>query len=303
MAMKASWRALGTTATVLVTDPRSLVAARSAVEDELAAIDAACSRFRDDSELMRLGRSGGRPLRVSPLLFDAVEVALRAASATGGLVDPTVGPTMDAIGYDRDFDDLAPDGPAARAVPAAGWQRVLTDRAAMTVQLPPHARIDLGATAKAWAADRAAARAAAVAPELGVLVNLGGDIAVAGPAPGCWVVGIADHHASDSPATIVSIEAGGLATSSTTVRTWRRAGEPVHHIVEPSTGLPARVVWRTVSVAAATCVDANTAATAAILLGDAAPAWLEERGLPARLVAANGGVRAIAGWPTEMAAA
>jgi thiamine biosynthesis lipoprotein len=303
MAMKASWRALGTTATLLVTDPRALVAARRAVEAKLAAIDAACSRFRDDSGVSVLNREAGRPLRVSPLLFEAIEVALRAARATDGLVDPTVGAAMDEIGYDRDFDELAPDGPAPDGIPAAGWERVRTDPGSMTVELPPHARIDLGATAKAWAADRAAARAAAVAPGLGVLVNLGGDIAVAGTAPGGWAVGIADHHASDSPATAISIEGGGLATSSTTVRAWRRAGEPVHHIVHPATGLPAPIVWRTVSVAAATCVDANTAATAAILLGRDAPAWLEELGLPARLVAANGLVLGVAGWPAEAVAA
>jgi thiamine biosynthesis lipoprotein len=172
----------------------------------------------------------------------------------------------------------------------------------MTVQLPRDARLDLGATAKAWASDRAAERAAAVAPGLGVLLSLGGDVAIAGPAPtDGWPVGIADDHAAHMASASVAFHAGGVATSSTTVRAWRRGGRPVHHIVDPATGLPAPVVWRTVSVAAATCVDANIAATAAIVRGEGAPAWLEELRLPARLVSRDGEVVTVAGWPTEVA--
>ena len=127
---------------------------------------------------------------------------------------------------------------------------------------------------------------------------------MAGPAPDDgWPVGIADDHAADTASAAVALRGGGLATSSTTVRAWRRGGRPVHHIVDPATGLPARVVWRTVSVAAATCVDANTAATAAIVRGADAPAWLEELELPARLVAADGDVVTVAAWPAEVALA
>lgn len=295
-----SWRALGTTATLLVTRPECMVAARRAVENELAALDLACSRFRDDSALMRLNRAAGKPVVVDEVLYSAIAVALRAAKITSGVVDPTVGRAMDAIGYDRDFDLVAPDGPAVSGARAPGWRTVRVDPGRMTVELAPGTGLDLGATAKAWGADRAAARAAAVAPDLGVLVSLGGDIAIAGPSPeGGWAVGIADDHAAEAPDATVAVEGGGLATSSTTVRAWRRDGRRVHHIVDPATGLPARVVWRTASVTAATCVDANTSATAAIVLGEAAPAWLEERALPARLVSAEGEVVTVAGWPAE----
>jgi thiamine biosynthesis lipoprotein len=296
----ASWRVFGTTATVVVTDKHGLAAARTAVEAELAAIDAACSRFRPDAELVRLNRAAGAPVTVGPLLMDAIETALHAARITGGLVDPTVGAAMDAIGYDRDLLAIAPDGPAIDPVPAPGWRTVNVDREHRAVWLAGGTRLDLGATAKAWAADRSARRASEAGGGGGVLVGLGGDMAVAGPPPPeGWAIGIADDHEDATAATTVSISSGGLATSSTTVRGWRRGGNPVHHIVDPASGLPARVVWRTVSVAAASCVDANAAATAAIVRGPNAPAWLEDSGLPARLVAADGSVVTTAAWPAE----
>jgi thiamine biosynthesis lipoprotein len=295
----ATWRALGTTATVVVTDERALAGARAAVELELAQIDLACSRFRPDAELVRLNRAGGAPVRVGPILLEAIEVALHAAQVTEGLVDPTVGAAMDAIGYDRDFAAMTLDGAPVAPVPGGAWRSVRVDPQSRMVSLPAGVRLDLGATAKAWAADRAAERAGA-ASRTGVLVSLGGDIALAGPVPSDgWAIGIGDDHASGDATTTVAVKTGGLATSSTTVRRWRRGGQPVHHIVDPRTGLPAPVVWRTVSVAAATCVDANAAATAAIVRGQDAPAWLDGAGLPARLVAEDGDVVTTAGWPAE----
>ncbi len=97
----------------------------------------------------------------------------------------------------------------------------------------------------------------------------------------------------------MTITEGGLATSSVTVRAWASGGEQVHHIIDPATGRPARVCWRTVSVAAGTCTDANTASTAAIVRGPAAPGWLRAAGLPARLVRPDGTVVTTAGWPDE----
>ena len=134
----------------------------------------------------------------------------------------------------------------------------------------------------------------------GVLVSLGGDIAVAGPAPaGGWPIGLALDHADpvDPAGPSVGIVSGGLATSSTAVRSWQRGGEDLHHIVDPRTGRPATARWAAVTVAAGSCLDANIASCAAILLGDEAPGWLEQRRLPARLVDRDGGVRCVAGWP------
>ena len=158
--------------------------------------------------------------------------------------------------------------------------------------------LDLGATAKAAVADGAAE---AIAADLGcgVLVELGGDVAVRGEAPPAdgpsgWASRSAPRLRAEPT---VAIHDGGVATSSTTARTWRRGAGTAHHVVDPRTGEVAEPVWRAVSVAAATCLDANTASTAAIVLGTDAPAWLAERGLPARLVGADGQEFTVAGWP------
>ncbi len=303
----ASFRALGTTAVLWVTDAARLTPALEALEEELDAVDRACSRFRDDSELTAVNRNAGRPVRVGPLLLHAVRVALAAAEATGGLVDPTLGRTLRLAGYDRTFAVVAArdgSGLVARPSSSPGVRRVVVDEAASTICVPVDAELDLGATAKALAADRAASACAAAAG-CGVLVSLGGDVAVAGEVPaGGWPVRIGDDHAAgpDAPGPVVAIDGGGLATSSTTVRRWRIGEAELHHILDPRTGRPARTPWRTVTVAAATCADANTASTAAILLGEAAPAWLAERRLPARLVTGDGAVTCVAGWPEAAAA-
>ncbi|HEY6055331.1 MAG TPA: FAD:protein FMN transferase [Gaiellaceae bacterium] len=298
----ASFRALGTTAVLWVTDAAGLSPALDALERELDAVDRACSRFRDDSELARLNRAAGRPVPVGPVLLEAVRVALAAAGATGGLVDPTIGRSLRLAGYDRSFPVVAGrDGTAFRArfLPSPGWRQVEVDEAASTIRIPAGVELDLGATAKALAADRAAA-AGAEAAGCGVHVSLGGDVAVAGepPAEG-WPVLIADDHAAplDSPGPVVSVATGGLATSGTTVRRWRAGEAELHHILDPRSGRPASTPWRTVSVAAATCADANAASTAALVLAEAAPAWLAERRLPARLVREDGEVTCVAGWP------
>jgi FAD:protein FMN transferase len=325
----ASWRALGTLVQLVVTDPRCLPEARRLLAAELDAVDAACSRFRPDSEICSLQTAldrtaPGRPVQVSPLLAEAIAVALRAARLTDGDVDPTVGGAMSAVGYDRDFDRVPRTGPplpvsaaavsartvsAAAGAPAAvtartvpGWRSVHLEGRQLV--MPPGTQLDLGATAKAWAADRAAAL---IGSELGcgVLVSLGGDIAVAGPAPaGGWRVRVQDVTGSPDdppvgPYALIAIRDGGLATSSTSARRWQRGGDVLHHILDPRTGWPAEAVWRTVSVTAGTCADANTASTAAVIRGRAAPGWLAKLGMPARLVDSTGVVFTVAGWPAE----
>jgi thiamine biosynthesis lipoprotein len=300
------FHALGTGAVVLTTEPTRLHLARAAVEDEVAAIDAACSRFRDDSELAAVNRGGGRPVHIGPLLLEAVEAAVRAARLTDGDVDPTVGKALRVLGYDRDFATVPVTSRSlVRVAAVPGWQEVKLDRRRQLVTVPPGVSLDLGATAKGLAADRAARRASGAAG-CGVLVSLGGDIAIAGEPPdGGWSVRVADWHAAGNVATAETVQvcSGGLATSSTTVRRWVRGGEVVHHIVDPRTGRSAEVVWRTVSVAAASCVDANVAATAAIVRGERSPAWLRSLGLPARLVRPDGSVVRVGGWPAAEAAA
>ena len=295
MTATARFDALGSTAVVGVTDPERLGVARDAVVELVAELDRACSRFRADSELSSVNAAGGEAVLVSPLLLDAVEAALRAAVVTDGDVDPTVGGALVALGYDRDFASV--DGASApRLMPAPGFESVELDRDAGTVRVPRGVTLDLGATAKALGADRAAAHAHDAAG-CGVLVSLGGDIAIAGrpPAEG-WCVRVTDDHrsGSDAPGQWIAISSGGLATSSTTTRRW----SDVHHLVDPRTGSPAAGPWRTVSVAAASCLDANIASTAAIVRGWLASTWLQSLGLPSRLVAQTGRALHVAGWPS-----
>jgi thiamine biosynthesis lipoprotein len=296
--------AFGTTASVLVTEAARLPIAVGCVRREIDAIDRTCSRFRRDSELEAVNAASGSWISIGPLLMEAVTVALRAARLTGGAVDPTVGSALVGIGYDRDFDEIERLGlPLGSCVPAPGWRTVQVDRRESRIRTPPGVKLDLGATAKALAADRCA-RSAAASTRCGVLVSLGGDISIEGEAPvGGWSVGVADSHLDrGEPGETVRVASGGMATSSTTFRRWTRGGETVHHVIDPWTGRPAREVWRTVSVAARSCADANTASTAAIVRGEAAAAWLEELGLPARLVGRDGGVVRTTGWPMREAA-
>jgi FAD:protein FMN transferase len=310
---QARWHALGTSVVLRAVEPDALAPARAAVERELAAVDLACSRFREDSELMRCNRLAGRRVAVGPLLFEALALALDAARLTDGDVDPTIGRSLALAGYDRDWRLLAP----ARGEPAgngarrplltlrerAGWRTIELDASTQTVRVPAGIGLDLGATAKAWAADRAAA-AAHRASGVGVLVSLGGDVATAGDAPReGWRIRVTDDHRSapSAPGQTISIRTGALATSSTTVRRWSHGGRTMHHIIDPASGAPARSCWRTVTVAAADCAQANIATTAAIVRSREAVAWLDGLGLPARLASTDGRVVRSGDWPAPVA--
>lgn len=288
--------ALGTTARLAVWPPESVGLAMTVVDDVLSSLDLQASRFRPDSEISWVHRAHGGPHMLSDGLAEAVRVALAAAAWTGGLADPTVGAALIGLGYDRDFAALDPDRrePAPGPVPAPGWQSVRLD--GPLLHLPAGVLLDLGATAKGLGSDRAA-RAVQAATENsgGVLVSLGGDLATGGmPPTGGWPILVAD---GPGPAQPVRLACGGVATSSITCRQWRRAGQAMHHIVDPRTGVPADGPWQMVSVAAATCADANAAATAAVVAGDQAEQWLAAAGLPARLVDRDGGVCSTGGWP------
>jgi thiamine biosynthesis lipoprotein len=282
----AQWSVWSTVARIVVTEPARRDAARALVQAQLEAVDAACSRFQEDSELCRFSGDG----LVSPLLAELIAAALDAARTTDGDVDPTVGSLLRRLGYDRDFAALPSSTPDVTPDPAPGWRSVRLD--GRYLRVPPGVELDLGATGKAWAADRCAALVAARL-DTGVLVALGGDVATAGPAPvGGWRALVKDGPAE--PQCTIAIPAGAaVATSSTNSRTWGAH----HHIVDPATGLPAPRVWRTVSVAARTCVEANMLSTAAIVRGPRALAWLRGYGVAARLVGAAGDVITVGGWP------
>ena len=296
--------ALGTSARVVVWPPGILGQACAAVDDVLAALDRQASRFRSDSELGWLNAAGGGTFLVSEGLAEALGVALAAARWTGGLTDPTVGDALVRLGYDRDFAGISEHGEPVGAVPAAGWRMVRLD--GPLLRLPRGIQLDLGATAKGLGADRAVRAAmSACGWNGGVLVSLGGDIAVAGTPPrDGWPVTVAEEPDPDGAprGQPVRLRAGAIATSSVTVRTWHRGGTALHHIVDPRTGWPADGPWRTATVAAATCADANAASTAAIVAGAGAEDWLVMTGLPVRLTGHDGRVRDLNGWPAAAGA-
>jgi thiamine biosynthesis lipoprotein len=280
---------------LVVADPRVLDPAAADLRAMLDAVEAAASRFRPDSELSLANARAGRPTPVSRMLADLVRAALDAARVTDGLVDPAVGHVVRDLGYDADITALPADGPAVTAMPArSGWQAVRLNRELGLLTVPAGTALDLGATAKAYTADRAA-RVLSRRYGTAVLVELGGDVAFGGNRHPGWLLDVAEHAGGDGQQVVVTH--GGLATSTTTIRRWRRGGAALHHIVDPRTGAPATGPWRTVTVHAASALAANTASTAAIVRGADAPQWLAARGLAARLVATDGTVALVGGWP------
>jgi FAD:protein FMN transferase len=330
----ASWPALGTVAALAVTDPMLLPAARELLAAEIAAVDAACSSFREDSEIAAVNAIARRqhgPVRISPLLADAIGAALLAAGWTGD-VDPLAGPGPAVARADLAAGQAGGQAdPAARAgtrtahgVPVmpwrpatgttarltvascASWRQVRLDAARGLLSLPPGSWLDLGATAKAWAADRAAARIAARLG-CGVLVSLGGDVASCGTAPrGGWRVRVQDNAApavgqAAVPAAVVSIRGGGLATVGAGAARWHCGGDVLAHVLRPPGRALAASPWRLASVTAATCLQARAASIAAMIRGNDAIGWLAGRGLAARLVETGGRVRTVASWPADPA--
>jgi len=290
------WAVWSTTAQVVVTEPHDVDAARNIVHTVLAEVDQACSRFRADSEIRALEGAFGRPCRVTPLLAELIGAALTAAEQTEGSVDPTLGRELISLGYDRDFRLIEDTGRGLRAVLVRTpvWSKI--QLSGTTVRVPEGVQLDLGATAKAFAADLSAARVAETLG-CGALVNLGGDIATAAPAPANgWQIGVQDLPGE--PSCQLALPGGAaVATSSTLKRTWQRGGRQVHHIIDPRTGQLADTMWRTISVVADSCLQANTLTTAAIVRALSAPGWLHQHRLPARLVDAGQGVTTLCGWP------
>lgn len=270
-------------------------------------VDRACSRFRDDSDLTQVNRRPGTWVSVSPLLVEAATVALDAAHVTDGLVDPLLGRSLVELGYDRDFATIVPrrEEPLTAARPGA-WREIEIDAHDSRIRIPAGTAIDLGATCKAWAAD---VLATDIADRLStpVLVSIGGDLRAAAPAgadPAAWEVLVTERpepRDGDAEPDRVRIDQGGLATSSTQVRRWRRAGAELHHVLDPRTGLPVAGRWRTVTATGPTCVAANVATTAALVLGDRAIAWLDQHSVDARLVSQDGLVQRIGRWPAPSA--
>lgn len=291
-----SFGAMGTDVRVVV--PHDVpVTVTDRVRTLFATWEGVLSRFRDDSELSRMNAAAGEPFEASPLLFGVAHAALRAARATGGLYDPFMGRQMRALGYDRPFDQL---GRASRAPvapsPGGDWRRASVDPDRRCVVVPRGCEMDLGGIAKGMAVDASVAtlRDAGVGS---ALVCAGGDLRVIGrpPAHPHWGIEVEEHEGR-----VIALHRGALATSSTTRRRWGTGDLARHHLLDPSTGLPAQRGLRAVTVAARTCAQAEVAAKAALVAGPLAGAdMLRRLGLDALVVPEMGPPVAIGAWPDE----
>jgi FAD:protein FMN transferase len=302
---RATLTALGTYVTLTTRKSEDLTSLTDAAIAVLDALDRTCSRFREDSDLTRANRSPGEWVDVDPMLVRAAEVGCDAARQTDGLVNPLLGRQLEQLGYDRDFEllrtveDLGFTEPGVPDLNA--WRSLGLDPSGR-VRVPTGTALDLGATAKAWAADLIAAEAAALGTS--AIVSLGGDIAIAldpetDSTPHAWPIEITPHYGAE-PECAVTLDAGGLATSSPRVRRWRRRGVAMHHVLDPRTGHPAETPWRLVTATGPSATAANIASTMAVVLGIGAPDWLSHRGVTARLVSDDGQVYTTGGWPDVM---
>jgi FAD:protein FMN transferase len=247
------------------------VAVCGAADGELEAIrrlfedwEQVFSRFRPESELRRLNQDPAEVVVVSRLFAFALRSALSAAAATNGLVDPTLGGAVEAAGYDKDFSLLG-DDERPLGTPSPGTWRSLR-LSGRVLSRPPGTALDLNGVVKSLAVDSALELISGDG-----LVSAGGDVAVRGGA----LIGLPAGGE-------VRLLAGGMATSGSTKRRWRRGGTLQHHLIDSRTGRPTESRWDEVTVAAGSCVAADIAAKAAFLLSDDGPAWLDERGLAGR---------------------
>jgi len=205
-------------------------------------VDRACTRFDDASPLMRANARPSDWHRLPDVCFDAVYEAWRAYRTTGGRFDPRVYADLVALGYDRSFSSM--DGTSSTVKRAAPHRRLARGpweprfrRSQRTVCLGG-AQVDLGGIGKGLALRWAGARLRRVAHDF--VVNAGGDCYCAGSSPdgGPWSVGIEDPFGGDEPVAVVALSGMAAATSSVRVRRWQTGGGPVHHLIDPRTGLP-----------------------------------------------------------------
>jgi thiamine biosynthesis lipoprotein len=301
-----TWPAWGTTASVTVTDPAALAAARRLVSRQFGAAEKAAGRFRKDAELHRLYRAGGRPITVSPLLAELIGAALTSAERTGGDVDPTVAAAMTAIHgparQNHEFSSVPVCGSRpTEPRPVTGWEQVhLCGR---QLRVPAGTTLDLSATATAFACDRAAS-AVRARLNVGVLVTLGGDAASAGPGPdGGWRLTVDDPGGDRIP---VRLPAGtALATSHFTARPDLRVngGTRPGHLIDPRTGRAPTAIWRMASAIGFTSLEASTYTAATLIRGTAARGWLGQLGVPARLVTVQEDVITVGPWSAHQVGA
>ncbi len=233
------------------------------------------SRFRADSELSQLNHHTGQWVRVSPVLWEVIQLALKAAQQTDGLITPTILNALEAAGYDRTFEQIRTDDHPFIPQPDGQWRSIRRQSSARSIYLPLNARLDLGGVAKGWAAERAARKLGVHGP---ALIDAGGDIALSGPrADGSpWPIGISNPFQPDQTFETLKVERGGVATSGRDYHRWQKSGAWQHHLIDPRTGRPAQTDVLSVTVIAPDTFEAEIAAKVVLLSGsEAGLLWLE----------------------------
>lgn len=288
---------MGSDIDLLLPESRASDHAAAAVVALFAEWERALSRFRPDSQLSLLNARAGSAVAVGPILLEAVEAALEAARATGGLFDPTLRLDLVRLGYDRSFDEIGdaapPCGPPRGG--SGGWRRVVVDRAAATVTLPVGSGLDLGGIAKGMTVDASLALLSGLGVDA-ALVSAGGDLAVLGLPPGRRAWGVLVGGDREGP--VVPLVRGALATSGTARRRWTQGTVERHHLVDPETGEPAAGGLAQVTVAGASCRAAEAGSTAAFVAGARlGPGLLARLGLAGLLVTESGREIRVGRWP------
>lgn len=289
----------GLTGTLRVSDASCLDVATTTLYDWIGRADRAVNRFLPDSEISQLNRHPGTPRDMSDDFMTFLDAARVAFDVSEGLCDPTVGDALRNWGYDQDYAAIADrDLPVpARSTPANGFANVVVQDHRVT--LVNGTTLDFGASAKALVVDRVVA---ALEDRCGVLVEIGGDVAVRSVADQePWHIGVSVDARVGEHNPTVDFSYGGMATSATTLRTWKVGGHTVSHIIDPRTGAPASPgPWTAVTVAAESCLIANAFTTASILRDEDAPYYVAQAGWAGRFVHRDLHVERVGGWPEEM---
>jgi FAD:protein FMN transferase len=254
--------------------------AAAAVQADVDRLEALYSRYRDTSFLSRINRvaASGGSIDVDAETAHLLDYAATCHAESGGLFDITSGVLRRAWNFKS--GKLPARDEVETLLKHVGWNK-LRWHSPHTLEFPePGLELDFGGVVKEYAADRAAT----ICREQGAehaLINLGGDIRVAGPHPdgSPWRVAIRDPRKPDGVLQTLEIFSGALASSGDYERCVEIGGVRYGHILNPLTGWPVRHM-AAVSVAAEFCVVAGSAATIGMLLEEKGAEWLQQLGLP-----------------------
>ncbi|ABO23764.1 FAD:protein FMN transferase [Shewanella loihica] len=259
-------------------DQERITQAFSRAMAEVKCIEAKYSRFSENSVLTQINRGAGDWQAIDDETLGLLKFAEHCYRLSQGRFDVTAEPVLALWPFGAGESAAPPsDSKIEAALAQVGFERLIIEDNHFF--LPYGMGIDLGGIAKEYAADRAVEVLRRELPEYDLLVNLGGDMIAS---PGCerpWQIGIEDPHKLDTPARVVTLKSGALATSGHSRRYLLHQGKRYGHIIDPSTGYPIKGAPISVSVFAPSCVVAGMLATLAMLQGEGAEDFLSRQGV------------------------